>query len=89
MVIVGDMNELGEVSHDEHQRIVDQLRQMTLDQVWLVGSEFEGCDTPANFRLFDNVDKVKEAIAAAKPCGKYILIKGSNGTKLFQLPELL
>lgn len=49
----------------------------------------EGCDTPANFRLFDNVDKVKEAIAAAKPCGKYILIKGSNGTKLFQLPELL
>ena len=89
MVIVGDMKELGEVSHDEHQSIVDQLRQMTLDQVWLVGSEFEGCDTPANFRLFDNVDKVKEAIAAAKPCGKYILIKGSNGTKLFQLPELL
>lgn len=89
MVIIGDMKELGEVSHDEHQRIVDQLRQMTLDQVWLVGSEFEGCDTPSDFRLFDNVDKVKEAIAAAKPCGKYILIKGSNGTKLFQLPELL
>ena len=89
MVIIGDMKELGEVSHDEHQRIVDQLRQMTLDQVWLVGSEFEGCDTPSGFRLFDNVDKVKEAIAAAKPCGKYILIKGSNGTKLFQLPELL
>ena len=89
MVIIGDMKELGEVSHDEHQRIVDQLRKMTLDQVWLVGSEFEGCDTPSGFRLFDNVDKVKEAIAAAKPRGKYILIKGSNGTKLFQLPELL
>ena len=89
MVIVGDMKELGEVSHDEHQRIVDQLRQMTLDQVWLVGSEFEGCDTPSGFRLFDNVEKVKEAIAAAKPHGKYILIKGSNGTRLFQLPELL
>lgn len=38
---------------------------------------------------FDNVEKVKEAIAAAKPHGKYILIKGSNGTRLFQLPELL
>lgn len=89
MVIIGDMKELGEVSHDEHQRIVDQLREMTLDQVWLVGSEFEGCDTPDNFRLFDNVEKVKEAIAADKPRDKYILIKGSNGTKLFQLPELL
>ena len=29
------------------------------------------------------------AIAADQPQGYYILIKGSNGTRLFQLPELL
>ena len=89
MVIIGDMKELGEVSHDEHQKIVDQLKRMDLDRVWLVGSEFEGCDTPAGFRLFDNVEEVKAAIAANKPHGMYILVKGSNGTRLFQLPELL
>lgn len=89
MAIIGDMKELGSVSHDEHQRIVDQLSRMTLEEVWLVGSEFEHTTTPATFRKFENVAGVKEAIASEKPHDRYILIKGSNGTRLFELPELL
>ncbi len=89
MVIIGDMKELGEVSHNEHQKIVDMLKALDIETVWLVGAEFEHCDTPQSFRLFDNVEQVKEAIAADKPHGKYILVKGSNSTKLFELPELL
>ena len=89
MAIIGDMKELGSVSHDEHQRIVDQLSRMTLEEVWLVGSEFEHTATPAAFRKFENVAEVKEAIASEKPRNRYILIKGSNGTRLFELPELL
>ena len=89
MTIIGDMKELGSVSHEEHQKIVDQLKAMHLEQVWLVGQEFEHCDTPDTFRLFENVNEVKEAIKAGKPTGQYILIKGSNGTRLFELPELL
>ena len=89
MVIIGDMKELGEVSHDEHQKIVDMLKALDIETVWLVGAEFEHCDTPQLFRLFDNVEQVKESIAADKPHGKYILVKGSNSTKLFELPELL
>lgn len=89
MVIIGDMKELGEVSHSEHQKIVDMLKALNIETVWLVGAEFEHCDTPQSFRLFDNVEQVKEAIAVDKPHGKYILVKGSNSTKLFELPELL
>lgn len=89
MVIIGDMKELGVVSHDEHQKIVDMLKALNIETVWLVGAEFEHCDTPQSFCLFDNVEQVKEAIAADKPHGKYILVKGSNSTKLFELPELL
>ena len=89
MVIIGDMKELGVVSHDEHQKIVDMLNALDIETVWLVGAEFEHCDTPQSFRLFDNVEQVKEAIAVDKPHGKYILVKGSNSTKLFELPELL
>lgn len=89
MVIIGDMKELGVVSHDEHQKIVDMLKALDIETVWLVGAEFEHCDTPQSFRLFDNVEQVKEAIAVDKPHGKYILVKGSNSTKLFELPELL
>ena len=55
--------------------------------VWLVGSEFATIDCP--YRKFANVEEVKAALAADCPQGYYILIKGSNGTKLFQLPELL
>ena len=89
MAIIGDMKELGSVSHDEHQRIVDQLSCMKLEEVWLVGSEFEHTATPATFRKFENVAEVKEAIASEKPRDRYILIKGSNGTRLFELPEML
>jgi UDP-N-acetylmuramoyl-tripeptide--D-alanyl-D-alanine ligase len=35
------------------------------------------------------VEEVKEAIAKNPLRDHLILIKGSNGTKLFQLPELL
>ena len=89
MCIIGDMKELGEVSHAEHQKIVDQLASMQLEQVWLVGEEFEHTHTPAHFRKFANVSEVKEAITADKPRGKYILVKGSNGTRLFELPQML
>ena len=81
------MNELGTASHEEHQRVVDFLRDARFDDVWLVGSEFEAIDNP--FHTFHDVEEVKAAIAAARPEGKTILIKGSNSTKLFQLPELL
>ena len=87
MAILGDMRELGSASAEEHQRVVDTLASMHLADVWLVGSEFAKTET--HFRKFDNVDEVKAAIAADKPQGKCILVKGSNGTKLFQLPELL
>lgn len=39
--------------------------------------------------LFDNVEAVKAAILAHRPRRRTILIKGSNATKLFQLPPLL
>ena len=87
MAILGAMRELGDVSQEEHQRIVDYLQTTDIKTVWLVGEEFENirCDYPK----FKDVEAVKAAIAKEEPAGHYILIKGSNSTKLFQLPELL
>ncbi|MBQ9093639.1 MAG: UDP-N-acetylmuramoyl-tripeptide--D-alanyl-D-alanine ligase [Prevotella sp.] len=87
MVILGSMGELGDVSFEEHCKIVEMLKQMELDDVWLVGDEFRKTGHP--FLQFDNVEAVKARIADCQPQGKYILIKGSNSQKLFQLPELL
>ena len=87
MAILGEMRELGASSAEEHQRIVERLANCPFDMVWLVGSEFAAIDCP--YRKFANVEEVKAALVADCPQGYYILIKGSNGTKLFQLPELL
>ncbi len=87
MAILGDMRELGEVSDEEHQRVVDQLKAAGLTNVWLVGEEF--AKTQCDFRKFKDVEEVKVAIRENKPADSYILIKGSNGIKLFELPELL
>ena len=87
MAILGEMRELGESSREEDERIVKMLEQCPFDEVWLVGDEFAAIDSP--YRKFHDVEQVKAAIAEQRPEGYYILIKGSNGTRLFQLPELL
>ena len=87
MAILGEMRELGASSREEHQRVVAMLGSCSFDEVWLVGEEFSAIESP--YRKFHDVEEVKAAIAAQQPRGYYILIKGSNGTRLFQLPEYL
>ena len=87
MAILGDMRELGSVSAAEHQKVIDYLKKEHIDDVWLVGEEFG--KTVCNYRKFHKVDEVKQVLNANPVTGKYILIKGSNGIKLFELPELL
>jgi len=87
MLILGDMRELGESSAEEHQKTVDSIGQMGIDQVWLVGDEFG--KTQCNYRKLHDVEEAKAAIQAEHPQGFTILVKGSNSTRLYQLPALL
>ena len=94
MAILGDMRELGEVSAAEHQKVVDFLLHEEASAkegellIWLVGKEFG--NTKCHFRKFPDVAAVKQALQEeGVPSGYHILIKGSNGIKLFELPELL
>lgn len=89
MCILGDMKELGEASHEEHQKIVDLIPSCGFEEVWLVGDEFANTSHPDTFRLFANVDEVKAAISEHQPQGHVILIKGSNSTHLVQTVDLL
>ena len=87
MAILGQMGELGDDSVREHQKMVDMLIEADFDVVWLVGDNFR--DIPCPFRKFKDVAEVKAAIAKEQPQGYYILIKGSNTNRLFELPESL
>lgn len=100
MVILGDMRELGANSEQEHRSIIERLVKDGVELAWLVGEEFckvvkenpqpsaESTDG-VQIRTFAHVDEVKAELQAHPISGCTILIKGSNGTKLFQLPELL
>ncbi|MBQ2344261.1 MAG: UDP-N-acetylmuramoyl-tripeptide--D-alanyl-D-alanine ligase, partial [Prevotella sp.] len=87
MAILGDMRELGEASAEEHQKAVDLMQEYGFENIWLVGDEFG--NTQCNYRKFKDVEEVKAAIIAEDIKGYNILIKGSNSTKLWQLPPLL
>mgnify|MGYP001146949282 CR=1 FL=1 len=85
--ILGDMRELGADSAAEHQRIVDLLVELGLEHVWLVGERFAATRHP--FRSFPNVEEVRRALLSESVTGATLLIKGSNGTKLYTLPDSL
>ncbi len=82
MLILGDMRELGDVSKDEHRRIVEEIHRYGFTQVWLVGSEFAGVAQDSGFRLFPDVEAVNSALQSEPVNGKTILIKGSNSIGL-------
>ncbi|MBO7140557.1 MAG: UDP-N-acetylmuramoyl-tripeptide--D-alanyl-D-alanine ligase [Prevotella sp.] len=100
MVILGDMLELGPASIEEHQKVVNMLQDAGMEHVWLVGHEFATVlgdlqsvqgelQSPLPFRTFADVDEVKAELQTNCPEGRLILIKGSNSTRLHQLPPLL
>ena len=57
------------------------------DNVWLVGEEFSKVKSP--FRKFENVEEVKTIISRENITHFTILIKGSNSTRLYELPDFL
>ncbi len=87
MLILGDMRELGADSEAEHQKVVDKLVSAGFKDVVLVGECF--AHTRNSFVCVPDVSTLTAMLRKEKPTGKTILIKGSNGTKLYTLPEYL
>ena len=93
MVILGDMKELGDASEEAHSRIVREVADSGVETAWFVGEAFAEALRQAppamKVRAFADVEAVKEALSDGGPHDRLILIKGSNSTRLHQLPELL
>lgn len=85
--ILGEMRELGEYSHLEHQNIVNMLLERKADKVLLVGKEYKA--TTAPYPIYDDVQALCAALQAQPIQAAYILLKGSRGNKLEEsLPYL-
>lgn len=81
--ILGEMRELGEYSHLEHQNIVNMLLERKADKVLLVGKEYKA--TTAPYPIYDDVQALCAALQAQPVQAAHILLKGSRGNKLEEL----
>ena len=90
MAIIGQMGELGDVAEEEHRKVLQQLIDANLDKIWLVGEgSWDIAAGRPGIKIFKDVEEVKTAIGNEKPCGYYILIKGSHSNRLDKIVELL
>jgi UDP-N-acetylmuramoyl-tripeptide--D-alanyl-D-alanine ligase len=88
-LILGEMRELGASSDEAHAEVVAQLQEYGFQNVWLVGEQFKASGRKAGYCCFDGLDDVLETLKK-QPLKEYlILVKGSNGTRLHQLPAYL
>lgn len=87
MAILGEMRELGAAADEEHAAVVRQAAECGCEELWLVGEAF--APHAAGCRYFPDIAAVRQALTEQPVAGRMILIKGSNGTRVFQLPDLL
>lgn len=88
-VILGDMFELGDAAHEEHQKIADKVVKMRLQLILLAGKEFLKCQVANNVHVFEDGSALKAYLEDLNPKGYLILIKGSRGMKLEQVIDAL
>jgi UDP-N-acetylmuramoyl-tripeptide--D-alanyl-D-alanine ligase len=88
-VILGDMLELGDVTTEEHQMIVDYLDTQSFPEVYLVGKHFRNTTAIKEKKKFDQVELLSNYLKTQPIKNKLILIKGSRGIHLEKILELL
>ncbi|TVZ26943.1 UDP-N-acetylmuramoyl-tripeptide--D-alanyl-D-alanine ligase [Gillisia sp. Hel_I_86] len=90
IVILGDMFELGATSEEEHQYIVDFLKNLNLKQIFLVGKNFFKTQSKnQKIKKFENFSDLQLNLETEEVQNSYILIKGSRGMALERVLEVL
>ncbi len=87
--VLGDMFELGNYAHEEHQNVVNALQNLHAEKVVLVGTEFANTQFPEKFKSFLLTSEAEEFLAKTNLSGCTILLKGSRGMKLESLVHIL
>ncbi len=90
VLILGDMLELGSFANEEHQKIVDLIETKNIEEILLIGPEFNKTKTStSDFKKFDNTTSAIPYLQKKNFENKTILIKGSRGIALEVLKDYL
>lgn len=84
---LGAMKEMGDDEVKEHANLVARIAENNWENVVLVGKEFEALKR--EYKWFESSDKAAEYIAQHLPKNTQILIKGSRGSKMEKLFDIL
>ena len=97
IAVLGDMFELGDFSEKLHKEVGTEIYKNKIDKLYLIGNyskfigeeaEIEGYKKE-NIFYFENKDELFNNLKNNLKSGDVILIKASNGMKLFEIAEKL
>ena len=83
LMLLGDMLELGDISKEEHQKIVNKTKTLNINAIF-IGNEFSAINNKFNYTYLENVNQVIEWLKHSRLTNHQILIKGSRGIRLEQ-----
>ncbi|MDR6301938.1 UDP-N-acetylmuramoyl-tripeptide--D-alanyl-D-alanine ligase [Mesonia maritima] len=90
IVILGDMFEIGKTSKEEHQIIIDKLKEYNFDEAFVLGKDFKKTEINSDkIQAFQTFEEFKDYFKKESVKKSTILIKGSRGMKLERVLELL
>ncbi len=85
-VILGDMKELGDISMEEHKKLIEFVKTQQLDKIYLVGSIFSqlaaSIESDKSFLVFENIDQLNQMLKQEPLKKHYVLLKGSHSIRL-------
>lgn len=84
---IGGMKEMGDAEAYEHRELVKLIGEHQWREVILVGKEFAGIEH--NFKWFEDSAAAAAYVANNKPHNSAILIKGSRGSRMEKLLEVM
>jgi UDP-N-acetylmuramoyl-tripeptide--D-alanyl-D-alanine ligase len=87
-LILGDMLELGDFAEEAHRDVLNRARSIS-GEIYLVGTKHFKYVASDKEHCFDTSLELKEYLLKEPLQGRSILIKGSNGTKLKLLIDVL
>jgi UDP-N-acetylmuramoyl-tripeptide--D-alanyl-D-alanine ligase len=89
LVILGDMFEMGPYAIEEHQKIIELLREHDIGDAILVGREFSGLPEAGNYRTFESTSGLTDWLSRNSLKNRFILLKASRGLQLEKCVEFL
>jgi UDP-N-acetylmuramoyl-tripeptide--D-alanyl-D-alanine ligase len=87
--ILGDMFELGPESHDQHELIVKQANESSLDQIIFIGKDFHTFKDSFKGIFFETPAEAAQYLQENLVQDHLVLLKGSRGMKLESLLQYL